>query len=95
MGIYHIENTEIFIIMRYRIIARVKFERIGHDEISYNSALRSCVNRSSKMSEELDDLTFDLDNLYEGVAGNSENPIDTSEPEEVEDVGCVGGACTL
>ncbi|UNM97385.1 hypothetical protein MMG00_05935 [Ignatzschineria rhizosphaerae] len=47
------------------------------------------------MSDELDDLTFDLDNLYEGVTGNSENPIDASEPEEVEDVGCVGGACTL
>lgn len=47
------------------------------------------------MSDELDDLTFDLDNLYEGVTGNSENPIDASEPEEVEDVGCAGGACTL
>ena len=47
------------------------------------------------MSDELDDLTFDLDNLYDGVAGNSANPIDASEPEEIEDAGCAGGACTL
>lgn len=47
------------------------------------------------MSEELDDLTFDLDNLYEGVPQNSDNPLDTSEPEEIEDTGCVGGGCTL
>lgn len=61
--------------------------------ILYNDGLS--VRRSFAMSDELDDLTFDLDNLYEGVTGNSENPIDASEPEEVEDVGCVGGACTL
>ena len=47
------------------------------------------------MSDELDDLTFDLDNLYDGVAGNPANPIDASEPEEIEDTGCAGGACTL
>lgn len=42
-----------------------------------------------------DNLEFDLDALYEGLEGNSSNPIDTSQPEEIEDVGCVGGACTL
>ena len=42
-----------------------------------------------------EDLTFDMDSLYEGVQGNSENPIDTSEPEVVEDTGCSGGGCTL
>ncbi|GGZ76580.1 hypothetical protein GCM10007161_04630 [Ignatzschineria indica] len=47
------------------------------------------------MSEELDDLTFDLDNLYEGVTANSDNPIDTTAPEVVEDTGCTGGGCTL
>lgn len=45
-------------------------------------------------TEELED-EFDLDNLYDGLEGNSSNPIDTSKPEEVEDVGCAGGACTL
>ena len=40
-------------------------------------------------------VELDLDNLYEGVVGNSENPIDTSVPEEIEDTGCVGGGCTL
>lgn len=61
--------------------------------VEYNECLS--IVGELKMSEELDDLTFDLDNLYDGVAGNSENPIDASEPEEIEDVGCVGGACTL
>ena len=42
-----------------------------------------------------EELDFDLDNLYEGVEGNSERPVDTSKPEEVEDTGCVGGGCTL
>ncbi len=46
-------------------------------------------------TDDLDDLTFDLDNLYEGVPQNSDNPIDTTEPEEIEDTGCVGGGCTL
>ena len=47
------------------------------------------------MIEDILEDEFDLENLYEGVAGNSENPIDTSQPEEIEDVGCAGGACTL
>lgn len=41
------------------------------------------------------DLEFDLDALYEGIEGNSSNPIDTSVPEEIEDTGCAGGGCTL
>lgn len=49
------------------------------------------------MSEELDDLTFDLEgDLYNGLAGNSDNPIDTDEPEvQPEDTSCPGGACKL
>ena len=39
---------------------------------------------------------FDLDNLYEGVPQNSDNPIDTSLPEiQEEDTSCPGGACKL
>ena len=53
------------------------------------------IEKEKSMSDELDDLTFDLDNLYAGVEGNSERPIDTSTPEEIEDTGCAGGACTL
>lgn len=53
------------------------------------------IKKEKSMSDELDDLTFDLDNLYAGVEGNSERPIDTSTPEEIEDTGCAGGACTL
>ncbi len=45
--------------------------------------------------DQLDDLSFDFDNLYENTIKNSDNPIDTSESEEIEDTGCVGGACTL
>lgn len=45
--------------------------------------------------EKEEDLTFDLDNLYDGVEGNSDNPIDASTPEHVEDVGCGSGGCTL
>lgn len=39
---------------------------------------------------------FDLDNLYEGVPQNSDNPIDASLPEiQEEDTSCPGGACKL
>lgn len=53
--------------------------------------------RDNKVLEDLIVMEdeFDLENLYEGVESNSDNPIDTSQPEEVEDVGCAGGACTL
>ncbi len=47
------------------------------------------------MSDERLDDEFDFDNLYEGLEGNSARPIDTSEPEEIEESGCVGGGCTL
>ena len=49
------------------------------------------------MSEQLDDLTFDLEgDLYSGLTGNSDNPIDTDEPEvQPEDTSCPGGACKL
>lgn len=50
---------------------------------------------SNEVKDDLEDEVFDLDNLYDGVEGNSANPIDTSKPEEVEDVGCTGGGCTL
>lgn len=46
--------------------------------------------------EKEDDLgVFDTDNLYDGLTGNSDNPIDTDEPEVVENTGCASGACAL
>lgn len=50
---------------------------------------------TEEVAEDLEEEVFDLDNLYDGVEGNSANPIDTSKPETVEDVGCSGGGCTL
>lgn len=37
---------------------------------------------------------FDLDNLYDDVPKNSDDPIDVSKPEVVDEPPCVG-SCTL
>lgn len=43
-----------------------------------------------------ENITFDLDgDMYADMSNNSDNPVDVSEPEEIEDVGCISGACTL
>lgn len=58
----------------------------------------SLVNyrQNSTVNDLQDDEEFDLDNLFnDDVPKNSDNPIDSTTPEVIEDVGCAGGACTL
>lgn len=47
-------------------------------------------NQTVEIEEE-----FDLDNLYDGIDGNSANPIAPGVEHMEEDTSCPGGACKL
>lgn len=45
--------------------------------------------------EALDEMEFDMDDLYKEGPKNSDYPIETDKPEVVEARGCADGGCTL
>lgn len=65
------------------------------DGVVQDAVKRAGLDDGEESVTEEDEEVIDLDNLYDGVEGNSANPIDASEPEVQEDKGCAGGGCTL